>query len=327
MKKNVTPDPLKFAKGELILLDQRKIPEKKTYIRIKTAACAAKAIKDMVVRGAPAIGIAAAYGMVLGRKNPEKSAKMLIAARPTAVNLKWAVEEMLKVGDKSFKSMLEKAVRLDKENKKLCELIAGNGARLIKKSSRVMTHCNAGPLATDGIGTALGIIFAARKNIDTVYVKETRPRLQGARLTSWELKQWKIPCLLISDGMAAHIMKTERVDAVIVGADRIAANGDSANKIGTYALAISAKYHRVPFYVAAPYSTIDFRAKSGKDIMIEERDEKEMLFIGGKAISAPGVKALNPSFDVTPSSLITAIITEKGVIKNPCRKNIRRFYS
>jgi len=327
VKKNRTPDPLKFAKGELILLDQRKIPEKKTYIKVKTAAAAAKAIKDMVVRGAPAIGIAAAYGMVLGRKNPQKSAKMLTAARPTAVNLKWAVDEMLKVKDGSFEGMIKKAALLDKQNKKLCELIAENGAGLIKKSSRIMTHCNAGPLATDGIGTALGIIFAARKNIDTVYVKETRPRLQGARLTAWELKQWKIPALLISDGMAAHIMKTERVDAVIVGADRIASNGDSANKIGTYDLAISAKYHKVPFYVAAPYSTIDFSAKSGKDIMIEERDEKEMLFIDGKAISAPGVKALNPSFDVTPSSLITAIITEKGVIKKPSAKNIRRFYS
>ncbi|MEA2082329.1 MAG: S-methyl-5-thioribose-1-phosphate isomerase [Elusimicrobiota bacterium] len=327
MKKKSTPDPLKFANGELILLDQRKIPEKKTYIKIKTAAAAAQAIKNMIVRGAPAIGIAAAYGMVLGRKNPEKSAKMLTAARPTAVNLKWAVDEMLKVNDTSFKNMMNKAAKMDKENKKLCERIAENGAKLIKKSSRVMTHCNAGPLATDGIGTALGIIFAARKNIDTVYVKETRPRLQGARLTAWELKQWKIPSLLISDGMAAHIMKTEHVDAVIVGADRIASNGDSANKIGTYDLAISAKYHKVPFYVAAPYSTIDFSAKSGKDIKIEERDEKEMLFIDGKAVSAPGVKALNPSFDVTPSSLITAIITEKGVIKKPSAKNIRRFYS
>ncbi|MBA3066143.1 S-methyl-5-thioribose-1-phosphate isomerase [bacterium] len=327
MKKSVTPEPLKFAKGELILLDQRKIPEKKTYIRIKTACATAKAIKDMVVRGAPAIGVAAAYGMVLGRKNPEKSAQILIAARPTAVNLKWAVQKMLKVKDRSFKTMMREAILLDKENKKMCELISKNGAKLIKKSSRVMTHCNAGPLATGGIGTALGIIFAARKNIETVYVKETRPRLQGARLTAWELKQWRIPCLLISDGMAAHIMKTKRVDAVIVGADRIASNGDSANKIGTYALAISAKYHKVPFYVAAPYSTIDFSAKSGKDIKIEERDEKEMLFLCGKCISAPGVKALNPSFDVTPSSLITAIITERGVIINPCEKNIRKFYS
>jgi len=327
MTKIVTPDPLRFAKGELVLLDQRKIPEKKTYIRIKSASGAAKAIKDMIVRGAPAIGIAAAYGMVLGRKNPERSAKMLIAARPTAVNLKWAVDQMLKVKDRSCKAMLAKAEELDKENKKLCARISENGAKLIKKSSRVMTHCNAGPLATDGIGTALGVIFAARKNIDTVYIKETRPRLQGARLTAWELKQWKIPCLLISDGMAAHIMKTSGVDAVIVGADRIASNGDSANKIGTYDLAISAKYHNVPFYIAAPYSTIDFSAKSEKDIAIEYRDEKEMLFIGGKAISAPGIRALNPSFDVTPSSLITAITTEKGVIQKPSLKTMRKFYS
>ncbi|MDO9513274.1 MAG: S-methyl-5-thioribose-1-phosphate isomerase [Elusimicrobiota bacterium] len=327
MTKIVTPDPLRFAKGELILLDQRKIPEKKTYIRIKSAAAAAKAIKEMVVRGAPAIGIAAAYGMVLGRKKPLQSAKMLIEARPTAVNLKWAVDEMLKVKDRSFKSMLAKALELDKENKKLCALIAEHGAKLIKQSSCVMTHCNAGPLATDGIGTALGVIFAARKRIDRVYVKETRPRLQGARLTAWELKQWKIPCVLISDSMAAHIMKTSKVDAVIVGADRIASNGDSANKIGTYDLAISAKYHNIPFYIAAPYSTIDFSARNEKDIEIEERDEKEMLFVGGKAISAPGVKALNPSFDVTPAALITAIITERGVIKKPSRKTMRRFYS
>lgn len=321
-----TPDPVKFKNGILILMDQRKLPEKKTYVKIKSVEAAAKAIKNMTVRGAPAIGVTAAYGMVLGNKNSARAAKMLLASRPTAVNLQWAVNKMLAVKSKDFQKLLKEAIRIDQENKKLCSKIAAAGAKLIKKSSYVMTHCNAGPLATGGIGTALGVIYAARKKIRWVYVKETRPRMQGAKLTTWELREWGIPYRLITDGMEAHTMNTARVDAVIVGADRIAANGDTANKIGTYSLAVSAKYHKVPFYIAAPYSTIDFDCRTGKSIAIEERGTEEVLKINGKPISARGTKAVNPSFDVTPACLISAIITEKGIIKNPNKQKLQKLY-
>jgi len=319
-------EPVSFKGKTVILLDQRKLPGKINYIRVKTAGCMAEAIKDMAVRGAPAIGVAAAYGMVLGRKNIRQSARLLLKSRPTAVNLKWAVERMLKVGVQSFEPLLKEAKKIDSENRKLCENISNYGAALIVKNSKIMTHCNAGPLATGGIGTALGIVYKARRKIKMVYVRETRPRLQGARLTTFELRRWKIPCTLITDSTAAFIMKQTGITAVIVGADRIAANGDAANKIGTYSLAVSAKYHKVPFYVAAPYSTIDFNSRNGDKIVIEERDTGEVLKINGKNIAASGSKAANPAFDVTPASLITAIITEKGIIKNPNRKKMRKLY-
>lgn len=319
-------EPVSFKGKTVILLDQRKLPEKINYLRVKTAGCMAGAIKDMAVRGAPAIGIAAAYGMVLGRKNIRQSARLLLKSRPTAVNLKWAVERMLNVGVQNFEPLLKEAKKIDKENSALCEKISNYGAALIVKNSKIMTHCNAGPLATGGIGTALGIIYKAKLKIKMVYVRETRPRLQGARLTTLELSRWKIPCTLITDSMTAFIMKKNRINAVIVGADRIAANGDTANKIGTYSLAVSAKYHKVPFYIAAPYSTIDFNSKNGDKIVIEERDTEEVLKINGKNIAAAGTKAVNPAFDVTPSSLIAAIITEKGIIKNPDLKKMRKLY-
>jgi len=315
------------CKGKtVILLDQRKLPGKICYIRIKTAASMAKAIKNMAVRGAPAIGVAAAYGMVMGRKNIKKSAQDLLKSRPTAVNLKWAVEKMLAAGTQRFEPLLREAKKIDRENRKLCENISTYGAALIGKNAKVMTHCNAGPLATGGIGTALGVIYKARHKIKMVYVRETRPRLQGARLTALELRRWKIPCTLIADSSAAFIMKKYTIDAVVIGADRIAANGDVANKIGSYSLGICAKYHKVPFYVAAPYSTIDFNSKDGSKIVIEDRDSNEVLKINGKNITAAGVKAANPAFDVTAASLVTAIITEKGIIKNPDRKKISKFY-
>ena len=319
-------EPVVFRGKTVILLDQRALPGKICYVRIKTAASLAKAIKDMVVRGAPAIGVAAAYGMVLGRENIKKSAQILLKSRPTAVNLKWAVERMLAAGTQSFEPLLQEAKKIDRENKNLCEKISTYGATLIGKNAKVMTHCNAGALATGGIGTALGIIYKARRKIKMVYVRETRPRLQGARLTTLELSLWKIPCTLITDSSAAFIMKKHTIDAVIIGADRIAANGDVANKIGSYSLAVSAKYHNVPFYAAAPYSTIDFNSKDGSKIVIEERSPDEILKINGKNISADGIKATNPAFDITPASLVTAIITEKGIIKNPDRKKMSKFY-
>ena len=320
------PQAVSFRKGNLVLLDQRQLPDRLTYVHIKTARRAAKAIKDMIVRGAPAIGVAAAYGMVLGRKNLSKASVMLLRSRPTAVNLKWAVERMLDKGSDKLSILLQEAKKIDEENKYLCGKLSLYGSTLIKPGSVVMTHCNAGPLATSAIGTALGVIYKSRKKIKMVYVKETRPRLQGARLTAWELKQWKIPCRLITDGMSAFIMKNLKLDAVITGADRIAANGDTANKIGSYSLAVDAKYHKIPFYIAAPYSTIDFKSGSGTDIEIEERPEDEVLKINGKSISATGIKAFNPGFDVTPAALITSIITEKGIIKTPDKRKLQRLY-
>ncbi len=319
-------EPVLFRKNALFLLDQRKIPREEKYVRIKTAREAAKAIKQMVVRGAPAIGVAAAYGMVLGRENLPHSAKILLESRPTAVNLKWAVERMISLNTKSFEKLLKEARKIDRENKILCRKISENGAKLIKKNSVVMTHCNAGPLATGGMGTALGVIYKARGKIKLVIVKETRPRLQGALLTTYELKKWKIPYILISDTVSAHAMKKFGVSAVVVGADRIAANGDTANKIGTYALAIEAKYHKIPFFVAAPYSTIDFSIKNGEEIVIEERSQDEVLKINGRPIATAGTNAFNPAFDVTPAKLISAIITERGAVKNPDRKKLERLY-
>ncbi|MCD6413862.1 MAG: S-methyl-5-thioribose-1-phosphate isomerase [Elusimicrobia bacterium] len=324
--KGVGGGPVFFKKNALFLLDQRKIPREEKYIRVKTAKETAAAIRKMVVRGAPAIGVAAAYGMALGRGNITLAADVLLKSRPTAVNLKWAVDRMLAINTDNFGKLLKEAEKIEKENKVLCEKISKNGAKLIKKNSVVMTHCNAGALATGGTGTALGVLYAAKKKIKLVIVKETRPRLQGANLTTYELKKWKMPYILISDTASAFAMKKYNVSAIIVGADRIASNGDTANKIGTYALAIEARYHRIPFYVAAPYSTIDFGIKSGKKIVIEERNQDEVLKINGKPIAVAGTKAFNPAFDVTPAKLISAIITERGFIKNPDRKKMEQLY-
>jgi len=317
---------IEFKKNRLFLLDERYIPEKKQYFIAKNVEDVAFAIKNMVVRGAPLIGVTAAYGMALGYKNLRKSAKLLLNSRPTAVNLRWAVERILNLKEKNFKAILNEAKKIHREDKELCEKIAKNGAKLIPKGAKIITHCNTGMLATGGIGTALGIILYARKKVKLVYVKETRPRLQGAKLTAWELKENKIPFKIITDSMAAYLMKKEKIDAVILGADRISANGDFANKIGTYALAIEAKFHKVPFYVAAPYSTIDFKTKKGDDIKIEEREKSEVLLINGKPIAPKGADAINPAFDVTPNSLVTALITEKGIVKKPNRKKLKKLY-
>ena len=299
----------------------------------------------MAVRGAPLIGDTAAFGMALAvpksrssgsiLRSVKKAARLLKSSRPTAVNLFHAVERMMEAAQRSLEetSSMSRARRLRalskslvREARLLCERdafsnrkLAECGARLLPRSCRVMTYCNTGNLATYGYGTAAGIIYEAhrRKKLRRVYVCETRPYLQGSRLTLWEFLQEGLPAVLITDNMAAHVMKTERIDAVIVGADRIAANGDVANKIGTYGLALLARCHRIPFYVAAPTQTIDWKTPSGRQIPIEQRSASEVIRLAGRAIAPEGATALHPAFDVTPAKWITAIITEKGVHRPP----------
>ena len=331
------PETLYWEKNTLFLLDQLELPNKVIYRKCKTYTDVIKAIKNMIVRGAPAIGVSAAYGMVLAgmkaaKLSPTEKVKFIkqvsqemIQARPTAVNLKWAVDKMcgvvessLKLNPENFIAALETAANeIYDEDIESNKLMGDFGARLLKKGSVVLTHCNAGALATAGYGTALGMIRTGYKNgkIKKVFVFVTRPYLQGARLTAWELEQEKIPYTLITDNMAGYMMKTEKIDAVIVGADRIASNGDVANKIGTYSLSILAKYHKIPFYVVAPSSTIDFSTLYGTKIKIEERSAEEVLKINGKEIAPKGAQVRHPGFDITPASNITMIITEKGVFK------------
>lgn len=301
----------------------------------------------MIVRGAPAIGVSAAYGMVLGAaeykgddvegfiKHLEKVSELLKDTRPTAVNLFWAIERMLKVAYNNRQAsvedikdlLLKEADRMAQEDVETNRRIGYFGQQLLQDGAVVLTHCNAGALATVGYGTALGVIRAAReagKNI-SVYADETRPYLQGARLTAWELMEEGIPVTLITDSMAGYFMKKGIISAVIVGADRIAANGDVANKIGTYTLAVLAKENRVPFYVAAPLSTLDLSIESGDDIPIEERDEREVTHIGGVRIAPYGVKVANPAFDVTPNQYVTAIITDAGVVYPPYKQNLQKL--
>ncbi|MDP8258042.1 MAG: S-methyl-5-thioribose-1-phosphate isomerase, partial [Candidatus Aadella gelida] len=257
------------------------------------------------------------------------------SARPTARNLFWALERMKSVSEKNIENtevpqlkekLLKEAHEILKEDVKICRKIGENGRKLFSKRSSVLTHCNAGALATAGHGTALGIIFSSRKKISMVYADETRPRLQGARLTIWELTKNKIPVTLICDNMAASLMAEGKIDMVIVGADRIASNGDTANKIGTYNAAVAAKYHKIPFYVAAPFSTFDLSLKTGKEIPIEERSPEEVRVVEGSSITVKNVRVENPAFDVTPAKLITAIITERGVIKNPAKDRIKKMF-
>ncbi len=281
----------------------------------------------MSVRGAPAIGCVAAYGMVLAHLKGEglfKAAEFLKAARPTAVNLAWAVNRMLKVPPQHY---LSEAKTIEREDLAINQAMGRYGAKLLKKNSVLLTHCNTGALATAGHGTALGIIreAAKAKKVKKVFVDETRPYLQGARLTAWELAQEKIPHELITDSMAGHFMATDKVAAVFVGCDRVAANGDTANKIGTYALAVLAKYHKVPFYVAMPTSTLDLSLKSGIQIPIEERSSEEVVNIGGVRMAPKETTARHPAFDVTPGKLITAIVTEHGVVYPPYVKNLKKL--
>lgn len=337
---------LYFKNNKLYVLNQKLLPHKIRYAVCRSHKEVASAIKDMIIRGAPAIGCAAAYGFYLGSTENkfnkpehlfrylEKVSAHLVSARPTAVNLSWAVERMCeKVKSESLKvksddriavaqiveKLLSEAHKILKEDIAINKKIGDLGAKLLKKNSVVLTHCNAGALATAGYGTALGIIRSAYRQgkIKRVFVDETRPYLQGARLTAWELAEENIPHYLITDDMAGYFMSKKMIDAVIVGADRIAANGDTANKIGTYQLAVLAKYHKIPFYVAAPSSTLDPSKKSGRQIPIEERPREEVIFINGEPIAPSKTEALHPAFDVTPSWLITAIVTEKGVFRPP----------
>ncbi|PKN02021.1 MAG: S-methyl-5-thioribose-1-phosphate isomerase [Elusimicrobia bacterium HGW-Elusimicrobia-1] len=334
--------PLYFKNDALWLLDQRLLPGRLKYVACRDYASTAKAIKDMVIRGAPAIGCAAAYGYYLAsvekefdsfdalRKYLSRAADVLNAARPTAVNLKWAVTRMSRAAlgrssvDSVHRRLIAEAASIYKEDEAMNKKIGDLGARLLSGKSSVLTHCNAGALATAAYGTALGIVRSAFRagKIKTVYVDETRPYLQGARLTAWELSREKIPHFLITDNMAGHFMSRGDIDAVIVGADRIARNGDTANKIGTYSLAVLAAYHSIPFYVAAPSSTIDPSTKNGSLIPIEERSSDEVTRVCGCRIAPRGTKALHPAFDVTPSKLITAIVTERGVFRPPHKFNL-----
>ncbi len=329
--------PIRYENGNLILIDQRKLPKKEEYFICKTYKDVIFAIKEMIVRGAPAIGVTAAYGISMFVSSTKNKDSLLnnfdsvcnefASTRPTAVNLFWAIERMKKLFFKIKNSELDEiksafiseAQKIFNEDIEINKKIGENGKKLIKNNSNILTHCNAGALATAGYGTALGVIrsaFYEGKNIH-VYVDETRPFLQGSRLTAWELMKEKIPCTLICDNMAGFLMKLGKIDAIIVGADRIASNGDTANKIGTYTLAVLAQKHGIPFYVAAPYSTFDFSIKTGKDIPIEERSGKEITELYTKNTAPDNIKTFNPAFDITDAELITAIITEKNILYPP----------
>ena len=313
--------PIRWKGDRLELLDQRLLPEKTVYITCRTAAEVAAAIRDMVVRGAPAIGCSAAFGVVLSKGSAD-AYEVLAKSRPTAVNLFWALERM-----KKAKDLEAEAVAIYEEDLAANRAMGKLGAELIPEGARVMTHCNTGALATAGYGTALGVIRSAKDKKISVIANETRPYLQGARLTAWELVQEGIPCTLITDSMAGHLMSRGEVDVVIVGADRIAANGDVANKIGTYPLAVLAKRHGIPFYVAAPLSTFDPSIPDGSHIPIEERPASEVTGYRGTRWAPEGVAVRNPAFDVTPAELITGIICEKGVILDPDKDRIKRLTS
>lgn len=329
---------LTFDGDALHLLDQRALPGEVRYLPCRTAAETAAAIKGLVVRGAPAIGVAAAFGLVVEAKRAMESgadldvaldaaSTLLAASRPTAVNLFWALEEMRRVraahrGD-SPSTILDAlgaaARRIHDEDIAACRAMGEYGAALFPDRARVLTHCNAGALATAGYGTALGVVRSAHRmgKIERVFADETRPVLQGARLTAWELVNEGIPATLITDSMAGYLMSRGEINCVVVGADRIAANGDVINKIGTYTVAVLAREHGIPFYVAAPRSTFDLAMPDGASVVIEERQPSEVLELGGVRTAPPGVDVRNPAFDVTPSALVTAIVCEAGVARAP----------
>jgi methylthioribose-1-phosphate isomerase len=322
-------EPIRWHDNELQLLDQRKLPREVVWVRCRDAHEVAVAIRDMVVRGAPAIGVAAAFGIALAALRGDDiraAAAELRSARPTAVNLMWAVDRMMAAQDSGLRTqdLVAEAQRMFAEDVEANRRIGRFGAALLGENTTVLTHCNAGALATAGYGTALGVVRAAAESGKriAVFADETRPYLQGARLTAWELQQDGIDVTLITDNMAGHFFQQGRFDAVIVGADRIAANGDAANKIGTYTVAVLAKAHGVPFYIAAPISTVDIATPDGSAIPIEERSAAEVTSIGGVAIAPEGVAVRHPAFDVTPAALITAIITDRGVLRPPYHESI-----
>ena len=338
--------PIKFEENTLMLLDQRKLPDEKTYLGIESVGELHEAIRDMVVRGAPAIGVAAAYGMVLSAMEckseccedilvkMKKDGEYLKTARPTAVNLSWAIDRMndsaavLKKKDPVlFKwDILAEAVKIHEEDLETNKRIGENALKVLGTKRRILTHCNAGILATTAYGTATSVFYLGKeRGIDfKVFADETRPRLQGARLTAYELSEYGIDVTVISDNAAAHLMSRGEIEAVITGCDRVAANGDTANKIGTLSVSIAARYYDIPMFIACPFSTVDFNIVSGKHIPIEERPDSEVTTIGEKRITPVNISVRNPAFDVTPHENITAIITEKGIVYPPYTENLRK---
>jgi len=338
---------LEWQGDSLRIIDQTQLPEREVYRDLRTPEEVIEAIQKLRIRGAPAIGIAGAYAVLLAareKKNlaPEtmisqlkREARAISSARPTAVNLSWAVQRMLKAAENCKRSAPEKilntfeaeALAIHEEDRQLCHLIGTNGADfLFRPKLTILTHCNTGALATGGQGTALGVIYELqRRGAELqVYVDETRPLLQGARLTAWELKKAGIPVTVICDNMAAALLSSQNIDFIIVGADRIAANGDTANKIGTLGLAVLARHFGIPFYVAAPYSTFDLNIPSGKEIPIEERDPAEVMQFRTCSAAPAGVRAWNPAFDVTPAELISGIITDRGVARPPFSDSLQK---
>lgn len=340
-------ETIRWEKGKVKLIDQTRLPLRLKYISCSNIKTLWQAIRTLKVRGAPAIGIAAAFGVILGIKNSKAKfffqfkkelsgvIRYLSLSRPTAVNLFWSLDRMKRVAfdnrnkpiSQIKKILYQESIKILDEDRQICRKMAKIGAKLIKNGDRVLTICNAGALATADFGTALGVFYQAKKEGKKfkVYACETRPLLQGSRLTCWELMQEHIDTTLICDNMAASLMQRGFVDKVFVGADRIAANGDTANKIGTYNLAVLSNYHKIPFYVVAPVSTFDLEMSSGKDIPIENRSKDEVSKFHGRRIAPLGVKVYNPAFDVTPHNLISAIITERGLIKPPYIKNFAKL--
>lgn len=339
--------PVEWRNGAVRFLDQTRLPAEERYVETTEPAVLAEALKTLAIRGAPLIGISAAYGIALSvhalsdkdlptiESHLERSINLFASTRPTAVNLFWALERIRRTFlDNRRESLarlkdliLKEALAIHEEDRQMCDEIGRNGAEILPPAASVLTHCNTGRLATGGKGTALAVIQTAweRRTLKHVYIGETRPLLQGARLTAWELKTLGIPATLIADSAAPFLFQHGKVNAVVVGADRIAANGDVANKVGTYALAIVAGHHHVPFYVAAPTSSIDLATGRGKEIPIEQRDESEITGAFGRKIAPDGIEVYNPAFDITPFELVTAIITERGVIKPPFESSLRLF--
>ena len=332
---------IEWQPDAVVMVDQRKLPGQETYVTCRTAADVARAIKTMVIRGAPAIGVAAAMGIALGMRRSKaqgtrqyavefnKVCDLMAGTRPTAVNLFWAIDRMKRAfaaGVQAGESVADLTQRLEREARAIhdedvesCRAMGRFGADIVPDAARILTHCNAGALATAGYGTALGVIRAAaeRGKVLRVFADETRPFLQGARLTAWELVRDQVPTTVITDGMVGALMRRGEVDVVVVGADRIAANGDVANKVGTYTVAVMAQAHGVPFYVAAPLSTIDLATADGAGIPIEERSQREVTHIGSARLAPEGAQVWNPSFDVTPARLVAGIITERGIARPP----------
>ena len=337
---------IEWVNGRVRLLDQTRLPQQEVYLELEDYHQMAAAIREMRVRGAPLIGIAAAYGMALGAQHIETSnmndflaqlrpiAEALAATRPTAINLSWALKRMTLAAEAAadppaaHEALVAEALRIHQENADADRSLGQHGAQLIPVGSAVLTHCNTGSLATGGYGTALGVIRTAweQGRLSRVYFSETRPLLQGARLTAWELARDGIPATIIADSAAGFLMRREAIACVIVGADRIAANGDVANKIGTYTLAVLARVHAIPLYVAAPTSTIDLATASGDQIPIEERPAEEVTTFAGVTVTPAGIEALNPAFDVTPHDYIAAIISERGIARAPYAESLPQLF-